>query len=507
MLLMPAPPACAKGKAQHIVVVVWDGLRPDCVTERDTPTLFKLAKEGAFFQNHHAVFLSSTQVNGTAMATGSYPYRSGILANRDYRPAFDPLRPTGVDSNELIRATDARTQGRFIAVPTLAEIIRRAGQTTAIAGTKTVALLHDRAERDIHEHGCCVNVFAGQTLPGMSLDKLSATIGPFPIKTMPNHAQDKWSTASLTDFLWKENLPTFSLLWLSEPDYTQHATAPGSPEARAALKSSDDNLAALLRFLDQRKLRASTDIFVVADHGFSTTSARVAVAAKLRDAGFNARREFEAAPVKGDIVVAGNGGAVLLYVIERDPDVTRRVVEWLQQQDFPGVIATKEKFRGTLTLDKLRIHVPEPPDIVVSMRWTGDKSPHDLAGMLIADGNPAVTGVGGHHGSLSAYDMRSTLIAHGPDFRRGMVNQLPSGNVDLAPTVLWLLGIEPPGRPDGRILLEAIAGSTMKLPPIEMETLEASREFEKSIWQQYVRVTKFAGTVYFTEGNGAATNR
>ena len=63
----------APGKARHVVVVVWDGMRPDFVSENHTPTLWKLAREGVTFRNHHAAYLSATLVNGTAIATGCYP--------------------------------------------------------------------------------------------------------------------------------------------------------------------------------------------------------------------------------------------------------------------------------------------------------------------------------------------------------------------------------------------------------------------------------------------------
>src|SRR6267378_5581188 len=76
-------------RGEHVVVVVWDGMRPDFVNETNTPTLYQLAREGVFFQNHHAVYLCSTEVNGTAIATGCYPNRSGILANREYRPTIN----------------------------------------------------------------------------------------------------------------------------------------------------------------------------------------------------------------------------------------------------------------------------------------------------------------------------------------------------------------------------------------------------------------------------------
>lgn len=58
---------------RHVVVVVWDGMRPDFVNERNTPTLWKLAQEGVTFQSHHSVYLTATNVNGAAIATGVYP--------------------------------------------------------------------------------------------------------------------------------------------------------------------------------------------------------------------------------------------------------------------------------------------------------------------------------------------------------------------------------------------------------------------------------------------------
>ena len=57
---------------RHVVVVVWDGMRPDFVSKENTPALWKLAHEGVVFRNHHSVYSSATNVNGTAMVTGVY---------------------------------------------------------------------------------------------------------------------------------------------------------------------------------------------------------------------------------------------------------------------------------------------------------------------------------------------------------------------------------------------------------------------------------------------------
>src|SRR4029077_16620262 len=91
MLAMFSSPAHAAGKAKHVVIVVMDGLRPDSVIEADMPNLSKMAKAGTFFDKHHPVYLSTTEVNGTALATGMKPARSGVVGNREYRPDIELL--------------------------------------------------------------------------------------------------------------------------------------------------------------------------------------------------------------------------------------------------------------------------------------------------------------------------------------------------------------------------------------------------------------------------------
>src|SRR5262249_44562163 len=78
--------ARATENARQVVIMVWDGMRPDFVNETNTPALFELAKRGVTFRRHHPVYPSSTEVNGTAFATGSYPAHDGIVGNNEYRP-------------------------------------------------------------------------------------------------------------------------------------------------------------------------------------------------------------------------------------------------------------------------------------------------------------------------------------------------------------------------------------------------------------------------------------
>src|SRR5258708_8698989 len=64
--------------------MVWDGLRPDFVTQRDTPNLFRLARDGVRFDHHHSIFPTLTMVNAAALATGAPPGINGLEGNHFY---------------------------------------------------------------------------------------------------------------------------------------------------------------------------------------------------------------------------------------------------------------------------------------------------------------------------------------------------------------------------------------------------------------------------------------
>ena len=395
---------------KHVVVIVWDGMRPDFVSEETTPTLWKLAREGVTFRNHHPVYPSATNVNGTAMMTGVYPGKSGIIANYVYRPDIDPHDAIAVESPAVVKKGDQLSNGKYISVPTIAELVQRAGGRTAVASAKTVGLLLDRNAGSGPAKNC-ITLFAGSALPGDVLAPIVAALGAFPSARLQ---KDRWTTKAVADFLWNDGVPAFSVLWLGEPDLTQHETAPGAPSALAAIKSSDENLAAVLSALDQQGVRKTTDVFVVSDHGFSTINRSIDLRKILKDAGFVAKTEFGDEPKPGDIMLVGNGGSVLFYVVEHDATVTRRLIEFLQQSDFAGVIFAKQGLPGTFHLSDAKIDNPHAPDVVMAFRWNDSKNQFGTPGMIDADWQRAAGE--GTHATLSRFDMHNTLIAAGPGF-------------------------------------------------------------------------------------------
>ena len=487
----------APSPSRHILVVVWDGMRPDFVSQENTPALWKLAHEGVIFRNHHAVYPSATNVNGTALATGAYPGHSGVIANHDYRPEIDNKHSIDVEIPAVVEKGDGLSGGKYISIPTIAEIVQRAGGRTSIASAKTVGLLLDRHVDPDHAKNC-VTLFAGKSLPREAVAPIVDALGPFPSAHLQ---QDAWTTKALTNFLWKDGVPAFSVLWLGEPDLTQHESAPGAPPALAAIKSSDEHLATVLSALDRQGARGITDVFVVSDHGFSTIERSVDLRKILNDAGFTATTELSEEPKAGDIMLVGNGGSVLLCVIGHDAAVTRRLVEFLQQTDFTGVIFTKEPLPGTFDLSEARIDSKHAPDVVMAFRWNDSKNPFGIPGMIDADWQRKAGK--GTHATLSRFDMHNTLIASGPDFRRGQVDDLPTGNVDLAPTILRILAIVAPQQMDGRILAEAMINIDMPALKPETKTIDATKDFPAGTWRQSLQTSRVGSTIYLDEGNGA----
>lgn len=485
---------------KHVVVVVWDGMRPDFVNETNTPTLWKLAKQGVTFRRHHSVYPSATNVNGTAIATGAYPGHSGIIANQEYRPEINSRRILGIETSEAVRKGDETSGGKHVAVATIAEQLRAAGLETVTATAKTVGLLQDRhldAARDKNS----VAFYSGEMSSAPALASVVEMLGPFP--AVGYMEKDAWTTKALTEIFWKDRVPAFSLLWLSEPDGTEHETAPGAKDALAAIKSSDDNLAVVLAALDRQGVRSTTDIFVVSDHGFSTIERSVDLRKILKDAGFSVTTEFTAEPKPGDIMLAGNGGTVLFYVIQHDVAITQRLVEFLQRSDFAGVILTRAKMEGTFRFEQAKIENEHAPDVTMAFRWNDKKNQFDLPGMINADWNRKAGQ--GTHATLSPFDMHNTLVAAGPDFRRGENDEMPSGNVDLAPTILNILGITPAQKMDGRVLSEALIKIDKQAPKPKTDTIETTKKFPSGTWRQTLKTSRVGSTIYLDEGNGGFT--
>ena len=503
----PATPASPSLEGKHVVLMICDGLRPDYVTEANMPTLAKLAKSGATFTKHHPVYLSSTETNGTAIATGCWPSTSGILANSEYRPEIDKKKGIRLDGTDVMVKDDEITGGKHIGRDTIAEIIQKAGGRTAIAGTKAVALLMDRKQITGGQKGSAA-ISVGKVYPAdLQVQVDAAAGGPFPKEiTYPNTTADAWTTKALLQGLWKDGVPTLSVLWMSDPDYSQHQKAPGSPEALASLKSVDDNLASVLAALEARGVREKTHIFLASDHGFSSISTLLDTQKTLQDWGFAAKAQYVLDPRPGEIVIVDLGGTTFFYVVGHDKEVIQKLVTKLQGWEHAGVIFTKEALPGAYALSDEKLDSVNAPDVAVSFKWSEAPGRFGMKGQIPCSMSKYPVD-GGMHASLSRYDMHNTFIAAGPGIRPGFVGTIPSGNTDVAPTLLSLLGLhDAAAAMDGRILHEALrSGEGLPLPAVEAEKLLPLKLASPvKAWAPYLKATTVGKAVYFDEGNNAS---
>lgn len=472
-------------------------MRPDFVTETGTPNLWKLSQRGVTFARHHSVYPSLTSVNAAALATGVGPRRSGILANWAFRPELNGGKLVRLDSPEAIVKGDELTGGKYVDVPTIGELLQARGRRVAVAGTKTAPLLQNR-----RPSGSSAAVFMGEALPRELLGTMEKLIGRFPTADeLPNVAQDAWTTRALTEVLWREGVPDFSVLWMSDPDRSQHATAPGSKESLGGIKSADGNLGLVVQALTDKGVLDTTDIFVVSDHGFSTIERSIDVAGFLKRKGFDVADAKESELPCGRVKVAANGGTNLYYVGEHDSAVTTRLVQTLQETDFAGVIFSRPEVEGAFPLRLANVDIDSGPDVVMAFRWNNGRNAHGVAGMIISNGSDDP--VKATHGTLSPFDLHSTFIAAGPDFQRGVTSNVPTSNLDVAATVVSVLGVTAPHPLDGRVVKEVMASGGSEKPEVAEQRLEASRDLSDGTWRQYLQTSRVGAAIYFDEGNGA----
>jgi hypothetical protein len=136
-------------------------------------------------------------------------------------------------------------------------------------------------------------------------------------------------------------------------------------------------------------------------------------------------------------------------------------VAFLQSRSEVGAIFVDDRYRGiegTIPLSVIHAQnaAARNPDILFSYDFDAGASVEGVRGTEYA-GMLQGNNYRGMHGSFSPRDVHNTLLAAGPDFRHGFKDTLPTGNVDVAPTVARILGLSLP-RADGRPLLEAMQG-------------------------------------------------
>ena len=436
--------AAGSDPARRHLLIVLDGLRPDYVTPELMPNLHALGQRGVVMTRHHSVYPTVTRVNAASISTGAYPDTHGLLGNSIFFPDIDPSRFLSTsDRANLLRVEEAEG-GQLLTATTLAEALQAAGERVLVASSGSSGssyLLNHRVAG-----GAILHYDYG--LPGPLHDQALDLLGEVPDAGTPNDARNRWIVDAFLQVGQPAVEPAVTLIWLSDPDTTAHQHGIGHPTTVEALARLDTEIQRIQDGLAGAGLLETTNIWVTSDHGFSQHSGSVDLGDVL-------------APFAGTLddgsprIVAGAGA---IYVRDDDETTVAAIAAALQQANGVGAVFTRAAsdgangwVPGTLSFDLIHWDHDRSAQILYSPDWT------DAVGAYGYPGTSTQGGVAGH-GSSNPFDIHNTFAAAGPDLKAGVEIDVPSGNVDFAPTFLHLLGLDIPASMQGRVLHEALRG-------------------------------------------------
>ncbi len=479
------------------LLVGFDGLRPDMVTEELMPNLFRFAQHGVNFENHRCYFPSETYVNLPSLVTGSTPAQHGIVANNYLDRSVDPRERFEGSSVTRIEKARQAYNGKLYGTVSAGEILGLAGRRLAVISTNTpgsVRLKHHQIFDHAHLGLSCHT--PATSYPADEVAQIVARLGAPPQKVLPNLEGITYATNVFLEHICRRELPDLTILWYDEPDDSCHAYGIGAPESLQALRHADSEFARVIEWWRSSDQQESLQILVVSDHGQITQKKKVSVAELLRDAGFKVDDHLEDG---ADVaLIAGYCGGIL--VRDKDPGLTRAIGDLLMAFDCGGMVFSAGHdevegiIPGSFSKGLVMADHPRSPDIYYVLRTDNEPDGHGYIGSCCFDSGLPVGGT--THGGLHPKEMHSTLIAGGSFFRESASVEACSGMTDILPTVLHGLGMSLPDSTDGRVLYEAMAGSDGAMP----DTVSEQFETGAGNYRQLLQRKRVDNSVYLDGG-------
>lgn len=209
----PCRPVLATRPADpRVVIITIDGLRPDILLRADTPNIRRLMASGSFTLWARTVPECYTLPAHGSILTGVSPQRHGIEWNDHIEEAF-PL------------------------VPTLFDLAKRAGLTTAMVTGKTKFIAFDR--------------------PGSIDWKYLPRDEPIP----------DGFVAQQGVAILREHRPQVLFVHLADTDTIGHAIGWGTPEQIWFVQEADRQVGVVMGAIQSLGLSESTLVILAADHG------------------------------------------------------------------------------------------------------------------------------------------------------------------------------------------------------------------------------------------------
>jgi arylsulfatase A-like enzyme len=442
---------------RRVLIIGTDGLRPDSVDPVLMPTCAKLMERGTLFTSFHAAFPSETRVSMTTLTTGVYPGRHGVVGNLMYIQGYNESGFFQTGDHRDVLAYSHTMSEPLVLHPTLGDRLHQQGKRLAIAASSSpgASLLWNLNHPEL-----VIN--PATTYGVIEMEELHRQVGDIPEKRQSgNVAEDLnqlnkertlWATRALIDIHLQNDQNPVMVLWLTEPDGSQHSSGIGSPVHKEALRLVDSCVAEVLEAIELAGLSEEIDIMWISDHGHSTLEAK----GSLREFIHNAA---EALGLRSKFIIAGN----YIYVEEEQESTFEEIVAligWLQAQDWCGLIfAGDEKYSsllGVLSLETLfgPITHERAPLLVIQPKWDSEPNEYGVHGRVHSLTTPSK--LIASHGTVSPYDLHAFCLGVGSSFKKGHVTDIACGIVDITPTVCHLIGLSGESGFDGRVLAEGL---------------------------------------------------
>ena len=544
---------------RNMVIFVADGLRYASVTTDTAPTLARIQRDGVDFANSHSLYPTVTTANASVIATGHGIGDTGEWSNSLYTGAAfassHGYLVAGMENNAVLEEVNARYGGNYFNEMSLLKLARDHGYKTAAIGKEGPVLIQDITAADGKSTVVIDDSTGAKTDRAVPLDPEIATaitaaglsLNPDDHKAngsmysdsktglkVSNTLQQAWMTDVATRVVLpkfvKSGKPFALVYWSRDPDGTQHNTGdsinslnPGinGPTALSGVRDASDNLQRLIDTLKALGVYDNTDIFVTADHGFSTIYREsktswstqfsypdnllpgelpegfVAIdMAHALDLKLNGNTQ-PLDPAKGehpkgtaylgddpahpDAIFMGSGGSELIYLDPKKAhDLAPKLIKALTNEDYVAALFASDDLGpipGALPLSAVGLKgsaLTPQPAIYVSFRdfttpeclakW---KNP-ELCSVQVSDG--VLQQGQGNHGGFTRANTRNFMAAIGPDFKSGYRDLSPVSNADIAPTLAKALGLPLPskGKLQGRAVAEALrpGHKTVSMPHV-----------------------------------------
>ncbi|MGY8872432.1 MAG: alkaline phosphatase family protein [Pseudomonadales bacterium] len=480
------------------LIVGFDALRPEMITEENMPNLYRFSNKGVTFENHRCCYPSETYVNLPSLVTGSTPSRHGMMANSYLDKNVDSRERFEGHNLARIEKAQKAYQGKLYDVPSFGELLHAHGKRMAVISTNSagsVRLKHYSVKDHPHLSLSCHTPETSWPLEAVQAiqEKCGA---PPQTKVIPDLAGVTYATDVFLKHVVSEGVPELTILWYGEPDESYHSFGLGSEQSLSALRHADAEFGRILSWWENSDMHENLQIVVTSDHAQITKKTPISMFDLLTGEGFKVDDHLEDGAEIA--LISGYSGNMLLK--NSDSGLANAVGEALMGFDCCGMVFSHDRdgvegiIPGSFSKKLVMVDHARSPDIYFALKTDNEANENGLKGNCYFDGQ--LPAGGGVHGGLHPNEVHCTCIIQGSLFREHTNISTTSGITDIFPTILHGLNIPVPKSVDGRILFESMVSKSDFSP----EQVSTSFEVGQRNFQQILKTTRVGGSIYLDGG-------